>query len=49
MARRSAHADAALLDYVLTSDDGKVIDSSEGHGPVAVHAWTRYIRALQRR
>ncbi len=27
-------ADAALLDYVLTSDDGTVIDSSEAHqGP----------------
>ena len=27
-----ADADAALLDYVLTSDDGKVIDSSQSHG-----------------
>lgn len=25
-------ADAALLDYVLTSDDGTVLDSSESHG-----------------
>ncbi len=24
--------DAALLDYVLTSDDGQVLDSSEAHG-----------------
>jgi hypothetical protein len=29
-----ARADAALLDYVLTTDDGTVIDSSESHnGP----------------
>ena len=29
-----ARADAALLDYVLTADDGTVIDSSESHqGP----------------
>ena len=27
-----ARADAALLDYVLTADDGTVIDSSESHG-----------------
>jgi hypothetical protein len=27
-----AHPDAALLDYVLMSDDGNVIDSSESHG-----------------
>ena len=26
------HADAALLDYILTADDGTVIDSSESHG-----------------
>ena len=26
------HADAALLDYVLTTDDGNVVDSSESHG-----------------
>ena len=26
------HADAALLDYVLMSDDGNVLDSSESHG-----------------
>jgi FKBP-type peptidyl-prolyl cis-trans isomerase FkpA len=25
-------ADAALLDYILTSDDGTVIDSSQNHG-----------------
>jgi FKBP-type peptidyl-prolyl cis-trans isomerase FkpA len=25
-------ADAALMDYVLTSDDGTVLDSSESHG-----------------
>jgi hypothetical protein len=25
-------ADAALLDYILTADDGSVIDSSESHG-----------------
>ena len=25
-------ADAAVLDYVLTSDDGTVLDSSESHG-----------------
>lgn len=25
-------ADAALLDYVLTTDDGTVVDSSESHG-----------------
>jgi hypothetical protein len=25
-------ADAALMDYVLTTDDGTVIDSSEAHG-----------------
>jgi hypothetical protein len=25
-------ADAALLDYVLTADDGSVLDSSESHG-----------------
>ena len=25
-------ADAALLDYVLTADDGTVLDSSESHG-----------------
>lgn len=27
-----AHPDAALLDYVLMSDDGNVVDSSESHG-----------------
>ena len=27
-----AHADAALLDYVLMTDDGNVVDSSESHG-----------------
>jgi hypothetical protein len=27
-----ADADAALLDYVLTADDGTVIDSSQSHG-----------------
>jgi len=27
-----ARNDAALLDYVLTTDDGNVIDSSESHG-----------------
>src|SRR5438270_3958725 len=27
-----ARADAALLDYVLTTDDGNVVDSSESHG-----------------
>jgi FKBP-type peptidyl-prolyl cis-trans isomerase FkpA len=27
-----ARADAALMDYVLTSDDGNVVDSSESHG-----------------
>ena len=27
-----AHADAALLDYVLMSDDGNILDSSESHG-----------------
>src|SRR4051812_44686854 len=28
------HADAALLDYILTADDGTVLDSSESHnGP----------------
>jgi FKBP-type peptidyl-prolyl cis-trans isomerase FkpA len=27
-----ARADAALLDYVLTTDDGNVVDSSETHG-----------------
>jgi len=28
------HADAALLDYILTTDDGTVLDSSESHnGP----------------
>lgn len=27
-----APADAALLDYVLTVDDGKVMDSSDSHG-----------------
>jgi hypothetical protein len=27
-----APADAALMDYVLTSDDGTVLDSSESHG-----------------
>lgn len=26
------HADAALLDYVLMTDDGNVVDSSESHG-----------------
>jgi FKBP-type peptidyl-prolyl cis-trans isomerase FkpA len=26
------HSDAALLDYVLTTDDGTVFDSSETHG-----------------
>jgi len=25
-------ADAALLDYILTADDGSVLDSSESHG-----------------
>jgi hypothetical protein len=25
-------ADAALIDYILTSDDGTVLDSSESHG-----------------
>ena len=27
-----ARSDAALMDYVLTSDDGTVLDSSESHG-----------------
>ena len=27
-----ADADAAILDYVLTADDGTVIDSSQSHG-----------------
>lgn len=27
-----ATADAALMDYVLTADDGTVLDSSEAHG-----------------
>ena len=27
-----ARADAALLDYVLTADDGTVFDNSEAHG-----------------
>ena len=27
-----ARADAALLDYILTADDGTVLDSSESHG-----------------
>jgi len=27
-----ARNDAALLDYVLTTDDGNIIDSSESHG-----------------
>ena len=27
-----ARSDAALMDYVLTSDDGNVVDSSESHG-----------------
>ena len=27
-----AAADAALVDYVLTADDGSVLDSSESHG-----------------
>jgi FKBP-type peptidyl-prolyl cis-trans isomerase FkpA len=27
-----APSDAALLDYILTADDGTVIDSSESHG-----------------
>lgn len=27
-----ARADAALLDYILTADDGTVIDSSDAHG-----------------
>jgi hypothetical protein len=27
-----AHADAALMDYILTADDGTVLDSSENHG-----------------
>jgi FKBP-type peptidyl-prolyl cis-trans isomerase FkpA len=26
------HADAALLDYILTADDGTVLDNSESHG-----------------
>jgi FKBP-type peptidyl-prolyl isomerase-like protein len=26
------HDDAALMDYILTSDDGTVLDSSESHG-----------------
>jgi hypothetical protein len=26
------HADAALLDYVLMTDDGNIVDSSESHG-----------------
>jgi FKBP-type peptidyl-prolyl cis-trans isomerase FkpA len=26
------HDDAALMDYILTSDDGSVLDSSESHG-----------------
>jgi hypothetical protein len=26
------HDDAALLDYILTADDGTVIDNSESHG-----------------
>ena len=27
-----ARADAALMDYILTADDGTVLDSSENHG-----------------
>ena len=27
-----AHEDAAVMDYILTSDDGTVLDSSESHG-----------------
>ena len=27
-----AHDDAALMDYILTSDDGTILDSSESHG-----------------
>jgi FKBP-type peptidyl-prolyl cis-trans isomerase FkpA len=26
------HADAAVMDYILTADDGTVIDSSDNHG-----------------
>ncbi|HEX3422993.1 MAG TPA: FKBP-type peptidyl-prolyl cis-trans isomerase [Sphingomicrobium sp.] len=26
------HPDAALMDYILTADDGTVLDSSENHG-----------------
>jgi FKBP-type peptidyl-prolyl cis-trans isomerase len=26
------HSDAAVMDYILTSDDGTVIDSSDNHG-----------------
>jgi hypothetical protein len=26
------HSDAALMDYILTADDGTVLDSSESHG-----------------
>jgi FKBP-type peptidyl-prolyl cis-trans isomerase FkpA len=26
------HDDAAMMDYILTSDDGTVLDSSENHG-----------------
>jgi FKBP-type peptidyl-prolyl isomerase-like protein len=26
------HSDAAMMDYILTSDDGTVLDSSDNHG-----------------
>lgn len=47
-----ARSDAALLDYVLTADDGTMIDSSESHGgpqPFAMdHVYPGFAEAMSR-
>jgi len=47
-----ARSDAALLDYVLTADDGTMTDSSESHGgpqPFAMdHVYPGFAEAMSR-
>ena len=49
---RITSADAALMDYVLTSDDGTVLDSSEAHGGAQPFAMAQvfpgFAEAMQR-
>jgi len=42
-------ADAAMLDYMLTADDGTVLDSSESHNGRSRSRWTRSFPASRRR